>query len=245
MRVAILAALPGELKPLVMGWERMPVAAGSGLSVWRKLRGVDELIAVCGGMGAAAVRRAFAAAEFLGSLDLILTVGWAGALTPEAEAGACLAVTEIIDAQTGERFPLSSEQPPIRLVTCVRVADQAEKRRLASTYGAALVDMEAAAVARLSQMRGIPVHCFKAVSDGMQADLPDLNPFIDVAGQLHLPSFLMHLALRPRYWPGMLQLAGNSRRAALALAQTIDTYLRDSGSEQDQKMRMDGGYEGE
>ena len=247
MRVAIIAALSGELKPLVRyeGWERMPVAVGSGLSMWRKLRGGDEWIAVCGGMGAAAARRAFAAAEFLGTLDLVLTVGWAGALTSESAPSRCFMVTEVIDAQTGERFPLGSAQPPVRLVTCVRVADGAEKRRLASTYGAVLVDMEAAAVARLSQMRGIPVRCFKAVSDGLQADLPDLNPFIDVAGRLRLTFFLAHLALRPRYWVGMLQLAGNSRRAALALAQAIETFLCDSGSEQDQTMRMDGEYEGE
>ena len=36
-----------------------------------------------------------------------------------------------------------------------------------SAYNAALVDMEAAAVARLAAMRGIPFYCIKGVSDGL------------------------------------------------------------------------------
>ena len=48
------------------------------------------------------------------------------------------------------------------LATSPKVADEAEKRRLASTYKADLVDMEAAAVARLAAMRGIPFYASKA-----------------------------------------------------------------------------------
>ncbi len=63
-------------------------------------------------------------------------------------------------------------------MTTARIADEAEKRRLAATYpGAVLVDMEGATVARLASMRGIPVYCFKAVSDGLGEMLPDMNPY--------------------------------------------------------------------
>lgn len=227
MRIGIIAALPGELKPLVKGWERMPVARGSGLSMWRRMSPDGEVIAVCGGMGAAAARRAFTAAEFLGSLDCVLSVGWAGALLADCRPGECYAVSEIVDAQTGERFHLAKKERPFRLVTCARVASEAEKRRLASSYGAALVDMEAAAVARLAQMRGVPMNCFKAVSDGVGAMLPDLNPYIDVAGQLRLAPLLAHVALRPRYWPSLLQLGGDSREGARTLAETVEAFLID------------------
>ena len=63
------------------------------------------------------------------------------------------------------------------------MADEAEKRRLASTYNADLVDMEAAAIARLAGMRSIPFYCFKGVSDGFNAKLPDFNRFIASDGQ--------------------------------------------------------------
>jgi adenosylhomocysteine nucleosidase len=57
--------------------------------MWQRpeITGRDEVIAVCAGMGAAAARRAFAAAEFLGAMDLVLSVGWAGALREECAAG--------------------------------------------------------------------------------------------------------------------------------------------------------------
>ena len=224
MRTGIIAALPGELKPLVRGWPKMPVARGSGIAMWQREHGGDEHVAVCAGMGAAAARRAFIAAEFAGSLDVVLSVGWAGALTEDAKPGECYGVSEIIDAQTGERFTLAGERM-LRLVTTPDVADAHEKQRLAASYGAMLVDMEAATIARLAQIRGIPVHCFKGVSDGVGAELPDLNRFIDVDGKLKMAAFLAHVAVRPKYWGPLLQLGRYSAAGAIKLALQIEKFL--------------------
>ena len=62
-----------------------------------------------------------------------------------------------VDLRTGERFAAdgAAEGDPW-LVTSPGVAGAAEKRRLAADYQAGLVDMEAAAIARLAAMRGIP-----------------------------------------------------------------------------------------
>jgi adenosylhomocysteine nucleosidase len=223
MRTGIIAALPGELQPLVRGWERMPAAKDSGVRLWQTSVGQHEVVASCAGMGAPAARRAFAAAEFLGAMDLVVSVGWAGALREESGPGECFEISEIVDVLTGERF--RAEGVGVRLVTTVRVADADEKRRLADSYGAALVDMEAAAVARLAQMRAIPVRCFKAVSDGYQALLPDLNPFINVSGQLEMPRFLAYVALRPAYWGPLAQLGRNSALAANTLASKVKHFL--------------------
>ncbi|MEG9435276.1 nucleoside phosphorylase [Edaphobacter sp. HDX4] len=224
MRVGIVAALPGELKPLVRGWE--PQRSGvRGLSIWRTERQGDELIAVSGGMGSNAALRAFTAAEFLGALDVVLSVGWAGALAPEMKTGHCYAPGEIIDAQTGERFSSAAGDRSTRLVTTPDVAGAAEKHRLNQSYGATLVDMEAATVARLAQMRGVPFFCFKAVSDAADAELPDLNRFIDVQGQMQMPQFLAHVALRPRFWGSLLELGRNSAVAARALAEGVNRFL--------------------
>lgn len=246
MRIGILAALPGELRPLVRGWQRMPAARGSGISIWQRGRNVhggeDEVIAVCAGMGAPAARRAFVAAEFLGSLDVVLSVGWAGALTEGYEPGQCFQASEVIDAQTGERFGLTRGERKLRVVTTVRVADAAEKRRLAATYGAVLVDMEAAVVARLAQMRGIPIVCLKAVSDGVEAVLPDLNPFIDISGRMRIVPFLAHVALRPGYWRALGQLGRNSAAGAKALAGQVEAFLLDKDVD---RLNRTGGVDGE
>ena len=224
MRIGIIAALPGELKPLVRGWTRQRTGVKE-ISVWTTTRGEDELIAVCGGMGPDAAMRSFTAAEFSGPLDLVLSVGWAGALVPEMKPGHCYIPSEVIDVQTGERFPLADGERKLRLATTVQVADAGEKRRLWQSYGAVLVDMEAATIARLAQIRGIPVCCFKAVSDAPNADLPDLNPFIDVHGQMRLPAFLAHVALRPRCWGSLLELGKNSSTGARAIASQVDRFL--------------------
>lgn len=224
MRIGIIAALPGELKPLVRGWRREP--SPKYVQLWSHNFGVDQVIAACSGMGAEAALRSFAAIESSGPLDMVLSVGWAGALEEGIEAGECYVLSEIINSQTGERFPLTSGNRKLRLVTTPRVADQAEKYRLWQTYGAVLVDMEAVAVARLARMRNLPMCCFKAVSDEVEAVLPDLNPFIDRHGQLRLMPFLAHVAIRPHYWRSLLHLGRNSAKAAEALAVTLSKFLQ-------------------
>jgi len=222
MRIGIIAAMPGELKPLVRGWPKMPVARGSGIAMWQTEREGNEVVAVCAGMGAAAARRAFTAAEFAGSLDMVLSVGWAGGLT---DAQIRPAMDEIVDAQTGERLTLSAGTQ--RVVTTVQVADPKEKRRLRAAYAAVAVDMEAATVARLAQMRGIPMHCFKAISDGPDTRLPDINPFINIDGKLKMAAFLAHVALRPQYWGSLIEMGGRSAKASVVLKLAIEKFLAD------------------
>ena len=230
MRIAIIAALPGELKPLVANWQR--IRTGSrGTAKWVVTQNGDTWIGVCAGMGADAVRRAHAAAVSDGPVDMLLSVGWAGALPAEIQPATVCVATEVIDAQTGEHFRFSAERQ-LRLVTTARVADAVEKERLAATYpGAALVDMEAATVARLAAMQGIPVLCIKGVSDEAGAALPDLNPFIDHAGQMRMMPFLAHIALRPRVWPSLLHLGRNSARAADAMRDLILEFMKEKDVE--------------
>jgi adenosylhomocysteine nucleosidase len=177
-------------------------------------------------MGTDAARRAFAAAEADGPLDLVLSVGWAGALVSDLRPGEAHSVTTIIDAQTGEQFQLAAGELGLALVTTARVADAAEKVRLRETYrSAVMVDMEAATVARVAQMRGIPVGCIKGVSDGVSARLPDINRFLSTRGQLRMAPFLMHLALHPRYWRSIAEMARNSSKAAEAMRALILEFM--------------------
>ena len=231
MRIAIIAALPGELKPLVKDWQRVPTNA-SGTKKWTVSRGEDKWIAVCAGMGADAARRAYADAASDGPLDMLLSVGWVGSLHLEVGPGTVQVPTIVIDSQTGEQFSLTEGKRKWRLVTTARVADAAEKTRLAATYpGTVLVDMEAATVARLAAMQGIPLLCIKGVSDAVGASLPDLNPFIDQKGHMRLARFLLHVALRPRYWPSLVHLGRNSSRAAEAMRDLILEFMKEKNVE--------------
>ena len=99
---------------------------------------------VCRGEGQAAATRAFAALEEGGPIDLVFSIGWAGALTRDLLApGSAHNVAGVIDTRTGERFRCDAGAGDLWLATSPRVANEAEKLRLAATYNAALVDMEA------------------------------------------------------------------------------------------------------
>ena len=231
MRIAIIAALPGELKPLVKEWRRVATDT-TGAKKWIFSRGADTWIAVCAGMGAEAALRAYATAVSDGPVDMLLSIGWAGSLHAEVHPGTVQVPTVVIDAQTGEQFNLTEGKRQWRLVTTARVADAAEKTRLAATYqGAVLVDMEAAAVARLAAMHEIPLLCIKGISDATGATLPDLNPFIDRRGQMRMARFLAYIAVRPRYWPSLLHLGKNSARAAEAMRDLILEFMKEKNVE--------------
>ena len=226
MRVAIIAAMRAELKLLVCNWQHQ---RSNGVDLWRWRFDGGEWIAACSGAGVNAATRAFAEVEKFGPITTAISTGWAGALREELVAGQAYDVTTVIDARTGERFVTAGPPNDCWLVTSPRVADATDKKRLASTYHAALVDMEAAGIARLARMRGIPFYCIKGISDGYNDQLPDFNNFISPGGQFKLIRFMVFALLRPWHWPALIRMGENSRRAARSIAQSVLDFLDEPG----------------
>jgi len=223
---AIIAALPGELRPLVRGWRR---ESRGGAELWR--RGDGAWVAACAGAGCEAAGRALAEIEKDGPVGLIVNTGWAGALRPEFAAGQAYGVSGVIDGRTGERYGLRARIPGCWLVTSPRVADQPEKQRLATAFGAGLVDMEAAALARLAVDRGIPFWCVKGVSDGAADQIPDFTGFIAANGKFQLIRFIGFALPRPALWPALVRLGRNSRRAARAIRPLVLAILESAAGD--------------
>ena len=220
-RTAIIAAMSGELKPLVRGWKHQ---SSNGIQTWSH-RDDNLYVAACAGAGQSAATRAFAAVEEDAPIDLVFSIGWAGALTPDLAPGTAHNVAGVIDVQTGERFRCDAGAGDLWLATSPKVADASEKRRLASTYSAALVDMEAAAIARLAQMREIPFYCVKGVSDGFHDKLPDFNRFIRPNGQFDMARMVLFSILRPWYWPSLVRMGENSSKASLSIRESLLEFL--------------------
>jgi adenosylhomocysteine nucleosidase len=224
-RIAIIAAMAGELKPLVSGWPR---ELRNGVNLWRSHRGESDWIAACAGVGVNAAKRALEEIEKDGAIDGVFSVGWAGALREEFATGQAYRVSGVIDARTGDRFSVAGQSAECPLVTSDRVADQADKRQLAATYGAGLADMEAAGVARQAAMRGIPFYCVKGVSDGFSDPLPNFNGFISANGQFQSAQFVFFAMLRPWHWPALMRLGQNSKNAAQGIKETLLDILERS-----------------
>ncbi|MBB5345915.1 phosphorylase family protein [Tunturibacter empetritectus] len=240
--IAIIAALEGELKPLVRGrgagsWKRRE--SSKGCSVWEYRHADGCWIAACAGMGEVRAALAFAEAEKIAAIDAVCSVGWAGALDGTIAAESVSGVSLVIDTKTGERFrPTDLQSAWPVLATTTRVADEREKKRLAASYGARLVDMEAATIARIALGKSIQFYCFKAVSDDAEARLPDLNPFVADNGRLKMLPFLAHVAVRPGSWSGLMKLGRHSSAAAKNLAEALYGWLDESGS----LRRLNGDY---
>lgn len=216
-RVGIIAALPGELKPLIRGWQqRGPLHFGR--------IGETECIAIAGGMGAEAAARACEPVLAQDKLDALVSIGWAGSLSCGLQPRTACAIYDVIDSVTGERF-VTDFAAGQRLVTLDHVARSEEKRDLAQKFQAPLVDMEAAAVARIAAARNLAFYCFKGVSDGANDKLPDFNQFLGKDGQLQMPRLITYAVLNPKYWTVLKQLDRQSRGAAESLAGIVTESL--------------------
>ena len=227
-RVAIIAAMPGELKPLVQGWEH---ERRGRVELWRTRSADADWVAACAGLGQENATRAFAEVERDGRIDRAISTGWAGALRRDLETGRAYYAAGVVDLKTGERFPLLPATKDIHwLVTSPRVVGAKEKELLAIDYYAGLVDMEAAAIARLARMRGIPFTCIKGVSDGVGDKLPDFNRFISAEGRLRLSQLLFFVLPRPWHWPALIRMGENSKKASQAIRELLLENLENPGA---------------
>jgi adenosylhomocysteine nucleosidase len=228
-RVGVIAALPGELKPLVQGWEPQHVGR-KGEAAWLSRANGVECVAVYAGVGSEAAGRACEIAAQGGALDALISVGWAGALSCGIHPGYAYPVNEVVDARTEEsfatHFPLDKETGvPLKLVTTDHIVQYAEKRRLAGLHKAVLVDMEAASVARFALSRHIPFYCLKAISDEIADILPDFGRYTGADGRLRVAPLLGHVAIRPKYWPAMLRIGQNAKSGARAVAGAVPPLM--------------------
>ena len=221
-KIAIVAALPREIGPLVRNWTRIQRDyQGRKFTFFEQ----DDSVAVCGGIGLDAARRAAEAIIALYHPTHLHSVGFAGALTSALHVGDILSPAVVIDARDGSRHPLEGGEGA--LVTFMAVADPKQKSKLAEAYRASAVDMEAAAVASAAQARGIAFSATKVISDELDFEIPGMARFITAEGQFNTGRFVLFVALRPWLWKSVAVLASNSKNAAHCLS----AHLERSGND--------------
>lgn len=220
-KVAMIAALEREVRPLVRGWQVTEREhQGRRFKVFEN----ERAVLVCGGIGPDAARRA--AEAVITSYDpvTVLSVGFAGALDPGLKAGAVFAPRTVVDIGDGSRIETGAGNGV--LASFAAIADAEQKAKLAKAYGAQAVDMEAAAVGRAAQAHGVPFAALKAISDESDFVMPPLKAFVGEAGQFHPAKLAVFAAFRPWLWLSLIRLARNSSRAAKALCAALNRYNR-------------------
>jgi adenosylhomocysteine nucleosidase len=226
-RIAIVAALEREVAPLVRKWQVRTIEHGGRRYRFFEIENGNAAV-ICGGIGAEAARRATEdmIREFRPSE--VLSVGFVGALDPALRVGDVIVPRTVINGSDGARTDTGSGLGT--LVSFGAVAGREQKEKLRAAYAADAVDMEAAAVAQGSELRGVRFGALKVVSDEACFAMPSLEAFVAANGGFRTAQFALHLAVRPWLWGTTITLARNSARASRALCAALEKYVGDSES---------------
>jgi adenosylhomocysteine nucleosidase len=224
-RIVLVAAMEREITPLVRGWQR------STLPFTQRNFPVFEsgnLVVVLSGIGKKnAEQAARAAAEKYHPTQLI-SVGLAGALIRSLKVASVVAPNVVVDAENGTEYRTATAAGAIGggiLITTDLVAGAQAKQELVERLHGLVVDMEAAAVAKVAQAEHIAFRCVKSISDEAEFAMPPLAKFMDAGGNFHEVRFALWAALHPWNWPAVLALGKNSRRATKSLCRWLQKDL--------------------
>jgi adenosylhomocysteine nucleosidase len=222
LKIGIVSAMEREISPLLksrsMGaWRRGTIQDGPrSYDVWRSATATYIASGIGRGPGVLATR-ALVASE---RPDILISAGFAGALTRDLSVGETVTPGTVIDGPTDERF--STQGGEGLLVSAAIIVDEGGKKQLGLRYGADAVDMEGAAVARVAFENGIPFCAVKTISDELEFAMPPFNAYVTPDGKLALDRFAAHVAVRPSYWPSLMQLARNAKKASLELSAALE-----------------------
>ncbi len=222
-RIAIVAALEREVRPLVRRWQVVRTEKdGRTFKFFEN----GAVVVVCGGIGFESARRAAEAVIARYGPSLIYSAGFAGALTAGLKVGDMLSPLRVINAGDGSSMTVSGGEGV--LVSFGAIASPEQKKNLREAYGAQAVDMEAAAVAQAAAVRGVRFAVIKVISDEFDFEFPSMTPFVNASGEFSEWKFAGFAALRPWLWPRVGQLLRNSARASRVLCDALAT-IDDNG----------------
>lgn len=219
-RVAIVAALEREVRPLIQHWRVNDRDYSSrGFRFYES----GDAVVVCGGIGPEAARRATEAILALYESAIVYSVGYAGALETSLKVADVIRPGRIINTSDGSSVQIHGGTGV--LVSHGVMATVEQKSQLRNAYGAQAVDMEASGVARAAEARGVLFQAVKVISDEVHFELPETGRFVSSDGRFQEARFALFVAVRPWLWPRVLQLARNSARASRALCAELQKML--------------------
>jgi nucleoside phosphorylase len=195
-----------------------------------------QLRAVLTGMGPEHARRVVASALDWHP-DVCISSGLAGSLRSTIHRGAIFAAREVMELESGRTISPDAALLEKAESLGARVADRLlSSPNLVATAGgkirlgrmAEAVDMESFTVLTEASARRIPAIAIRAISDGSDEGMPlDFNKMLDDRGHVAGSKLALAIARAPHKLPGLIRLGRNSRRAAIALAVFLDSYVQD------------------
>ncbi len=206
------------------------------LPTWEGEAGAHRVTVVQGGVGPIAARRATAD---LPRCDVLVSLGFAGALAPGLAAGDVVLPGEILWEEDGElrRYRVASgvlhaasaalgSDARLRIVggdllsSPVVIASSAAKRAEAERLGATAVEMEAAPLAAFAEARAIPFVALRVILDSAELSLEALPPGVSTSWASRV-----RLVTRPAAWSLVAELRRHLGVAAPVLTKAARSAL--------------------
>jgi len=212
--------------------------------IYRKGVGETDILVALTGIGAVRGRRSTSYA-LQAKPDACISSGLAGGLKEEYVRGEILAATQVAelngknvvrcDAELVARAKAAGARVVERFLTSPSVVSASAEKKTLGAQGDA-VEMESAGVLAAASAVNIPAVAIRVISDDASQDLPvDFNRVISAKGKLRPVRLLGSIAAEPAKLRGLLQLAGDSKKASAALADFLDRYIADlAASRQEQ-----------
>jgi nucleoside phosphorylase len=242
-RVALVAALIWEVRPFLRQVKARP-RPGLGLPTWEFSAGRVKGLVALTGMDPAPVREA--ARHWLAQVrpDILLSLGFSGALTPDLAPGALVLGASVwqYDPRRAHLGAAPAPAPPRPLPELLGALETAGSRAAAGSLvttpfiihkqsqGARLLalphpvlDLESAILAGVAGSEGLPFLGLRAVTDGAGEEVPDF--IVQAGGHVGPGAALAWLGRDPLRIRTLLRLWRVSRLAAANLARALAALL--------------------
>jgi adenosylhomocysteine nucleosidase len=228
-RVAVLAPMRSELRPLVKPLSLRRGAAGDERLYAGAIAGV-EVVATTTGIGPPRAARAAEHVLDSAQVDRLVVVGIAGGVGSGVVIGELVVPERVVDLATGAEYRpsrLGEVVPRGTLVTSDGLLSDPDELARMERRGVVAIDMETAAIAAVCERRGCPWSVFRAISDraGDPAVGASVFALAGADGSPDLPAVARFVLTGPWRIPLLVRLARDLRRATNTAASAAVTAL--------------------
>jgi len=232
-RVAIIAPMPNELRPVVrlLGLQR--TGERGGRPIYTGTVGDTDVVATRTGIGPALAEAVTEDLLATTEVDRVIVSGIAGGLEPVSAVGDLIVPEAVVDAATGERFS-ATPVGGVAVEGVIRMGgeddyglDDADIARLRSE-GFTALDMETAAVARVCARHDVPWLAFRAISD-MAGDAslgPVVMTLVNPDGSPRAGAGIRFLLTHPHRIPRFVRLGRDAQAATVTAAKAAAANVR-------------------
>ena len=250
MIVALFAAFPQELKHIHRYRASDQTSKPRPFLLHRKHSPSCDVIAIQTGIGAANVESAFRGVLQKCFPDIVLSVGFGGAVYGQAEIGDIvwssgsylirgaatqqheyLSEDDVPDSTFGRRLgEMLNERIVAREGRIVTLSAMMAKSKISKLipgdFSFPVCDMETFYLARLSHQNRVPFLAVRSISDRLDEDIPpELLAVSDRTGQYHFSRAFGLLLTKPELIPASIRLGRNAARASKSLGKAVDSLV--------------------